>query len=100
MFIWWGEGLIQFYNDAYRQTMGPERHPSALGQGGRECWAELWDLIGPQIEQVMSGGGPTWHENQPVPGTRYWRRVGGHRAPGIHCVPGHVGAGGVRFVFV
>src|SRR5258708_6773908 len=32
MFIWWGSELIQFYNDAYRQTMGPERHPSALGQ--------------------------------------------------------------------
>ena len=63
MFIWWGEELIQFYNDAYRQTMGPERHPSALGQGGRECWAEIWDIIGPQIEQVMSGGGATWHEN-------------------------------------
>src|SRR5665811_1105863 len=22
MFIWWGPELIQFYNDAYRQTMG------------------------------------------------------------------------------
>ena len=41
MFIWWGPDLIQFYNDAYRQTMGPERHPSALGQKGRECWAEI-----------------------------------------------------------
>ena len=70
MFIWWGEGLIQFYNDAYRQTMGPERHPSALGQGGRECWAEIWDIIGPQIEQVLGGGGATWHENQLVPVTR------------------------------
>src|ERR1700726_1662133 len=57
MFIWWGEELIQFYNDAYRQTMGPERHPSALGQRGRECWAEIWPIIGPQIEQVMRGGG-------------------------------------------
>src|SRR6202166_1207612 len=73
MFIWWGEELIQFYNDAYRQTMGPERHPSALGQGGRECWAEIWDIIGPQIEQVMSGGGATWHENQLVPVTRHGR---------------------------
>src|ERR1043166_3894385 len=54
MFIWWGPELIQFYNDAYRQTMGPERHPSALGQRGRECWAEIWPIIGPQIEQVMS----------------------------------------------
>src|ERR1700716_2776948 len=71
MFIWWGPELIQFYNDAYRQTMGPERHPSALGQGGRECWAEIWDIIGPQIEQVMSGGGATWHENQLVPVTRH-----------------------------
>jgi PAS domain S-box-containing protein len=71
MFIWWGPKLIQFYNDAYRQTMGPERHPSALGQGGRECWAEIWHVIGPQIEQVMSGGGATWHENQLVPVTRH-----------------------------
>src|SRR5665213_172387 len=71
MFIWWGPNRIQFYNDAYRQTMGPERHPSALGQGGRECWAEIWPIIGPQIEQVMSGGGATWHENQLIPVTRH-----------------------------
>jgi PAS domain S-box-containing protein len=70
MFIWWGPELIQFYNDAYRQTMGPERHPSALGQRGRECWAEIWPIIGPQIEQVMSGGGATWNEKQLVPVTR------------------------------
>src|SRR5437868_5374874 len=73
MFIWWGPQLIQFYNDAYRQTMGPERHPGALGQRGRECWAEIWPIIGPQIEQVMSGGGATWHENQLVPVTRHGR---------------------------
>jgi len=73
MFIWWGPELIQFYNDAYRQTMGPERHPSALGQRGRDCWAEIWDIIGPQIEQVMGGGGATWHEDQLVPVTRHGR---------------------------
>jgi PAS domain S-box-containing protein len=71
MLIWWGDELIQIYNDAYRQTMGPERHPSALGQRGRECWAEIWDVIAPQIERVMSGGGATWHENQLVPVTRH-----------------------------
>ncbi len=74
MFIWWGPDLIQFYNDAYRQTMGPERHPQALGQPGRKCWAEIWDIIGPQIEQVMSGGGATWHEDHLVPVTRHGRR--------------------------
>lgn len=74
MFIWWGPDLIQFYNDAYRETMGPERHPSALGGRGRECWAEIWDIIGPQIEYVMSGQGATWNEDQLVPVTRHGRR--------------------------
>lgn len=74
MFIWWGPELIQFYNDAYRQTMGPERHPSALGARGRDCWAEIWDIIGPQIEHVMAGHGATWHEDQLVPVTRHGRR--------------------------
>ena len=74
MFIWWGPELIQFYNDAYRETMGPERHPSALGQRGRECWDEIWDIIGPQIEYVMAGKGATWHEDQLVPVTRHGRR--------------------------
>lgn len=74
MFIWWGKDLIQFYNDAYRKTMGPERHPSALGQRGRECWDEIWDIIGPQIEFVMAGGGATWHEDQLVPVTRHGSR--------------------------
>ena len=74
MFIWWGPDLIQFYNDAYRRSIGPERHPSAIGQKGRECWAEIWPIIGPQIEQVMSGRGPTWNENHLVPITRSGKR--------------------------
>ena len=74
MFIWWGPELIQFYNDAYRETMGPERHPSALGARGRECWDEIWDIIGPQIDYVMAGKGATWHEDQLVPVTRHGRR--------------------------
>jgi two-component sensor histidine kinase len=74
MFIWWGEELIQLYNDAYRETMGPERHPSALGARGRECWAEIWDIIGPQIDYVMAGKGATWHEDQLIPVTRHGRR--------------------------
>ena len=63
MFIWWGPELIQFYNDAYRQTMGPERHPAALGQRGRDCWEEIWPIIGGRFEgprirgTVIPGGG-------------------------------------------
>jgi two-component sensor histidine kinase len=74
MFIWWGPELIQFYNDAYRETMGPERHPSALGARGRECWDEIWDIIGPQIDYVLAGNGATWNEDQLVPVTRHGRR--------------------------
>jgi two-component sensor histidine kinase len=70
MFIWYGPNLIQFYNDAYRKTLGPERHPSALGQPGRACWAEIWNIIGPQIDYVMQGKGSTWDEERLVPVTR------------------------------
>lgn len=73
MFIFWGPDLIQFYNDAYRQTMGPERHPSALGQRGRECWEEIWPIIGPLIDFVMTGKGATWDEDRLVPVTRQGR---------------------------
>jgi PAS domain S-box-containing protein len=98
MFIWWGEELIQFYNDAYRQTMGPERHPSALGQRGGECWAEIWPIIGPQIEQVMSGGGATWHENQLVPVTRHGRLEQVYWTYGYSPIDEDDGIGGVLVV--
>lgn len=98
MFIWWGPDLIQFYNDAYRQTMGPERHPSALGQRGRECWAEIWHIIGPQIEQVMSGGGATWNEDQLVPVTRHGRLEQVYWTYGYSPIDEDDGIGGVLVV--
>jgi two-component sensor histidine kinase len=73
MYIFWGPELLCFYNDAYRQSIGPERHPQSLGQPARQVWDEVWSIIGPQIEQVMSGQGATWHENQLVPITRNGR---------------------------
>jgi len=98
MFIWWGPQLTQFYNDAYRQTMGPERHPSALGQAGRDCWAEIWHIIGPQIEQVMTGGGATWHENQLVPVTRHGRLDQVYWTYGYSPIDEGDGIGGVLVV--
>ena len=68
--VWWGPGLIQLYNDAYAPLIGSERHPSSLGQGAQECWAEIWPIIGPQIAKVMQGDGGAWHENALVPVTR------------------------------
>jgi PAS domain-containing protein len=74
MLIWWGSELIQLYNDAYRRSLGTERHPSALGQRGRDCWVEVWHIIGAQIAQVMANQGATWNENQLVPTTRDGRQ--------------------------
>lgn len=67
MFLWWGNELTQFYNDAYRPSIRSDKHPKALGQAGRECWPEIWPIIGPQIEAVMTRGESTWHEDQLVP---------------------------------
>jgi PAS domain S-box-containing protein len=74
IFVFWGPELICFYNDAYRQSLGPEKHPSMLGARGREVWDEIWPIIGPQIEMVLSGGGATWFEDHLVPITRHGRR--------------------------
>jgi signal transduction histidine kinase/ActR/RegA family two-component response regulator len=74
MYIWWGDDCACLYNDAYRLTLGSERHPGSLGLPAREVWAEIWDLIGPQIEHVRSGLGATWNEDRLVPVTRHGRR--------------------------
>ncbi len=67
MFLWWGPELIQFYNDGYRPSIRADKHPSAVGQRGQECWPEIWPIIGPQIEAVMNQGESTWNINQLVP---------------------------------
>jgi PAS domain S-box-containing protein len=68
MFLFWGPELVQLYNDAYRPSLGGGgRHPRALGMRGREFWTDIWDAIGPQIEQVMTTGEATWHEDQYLP---------------------------------
>ncbi len=74
MYIFWGEDGICFYNDPYRRSIGPERHPGSLGLPAREVWEEIWHIIGPEVDQVMSGLGGTWSENKLVPITRNGRR--------------------------
>ncbi|HVJ06722.1 MAG TPA: PAS domain-containing protein [Candidatus Saccharimonadales bacterium] len=67
MFLWWGPELIQFYNDAYRPSMGEDKHPRALGQRGKECWEEIWPIIGPEIDRVRRLGEAIWNVNKLVP---------------------------------
>lgn len=68
MFLWWGPELIQFYNDAYRPSLGHNgKHPAALGQKGEECWPEIWDFLKPNIQEVFNEGKSVKYEDQLVP---------------------------------
>src|SRR4249920_541306 len=67
MFLWWGPELVQIYNDGYLPSFGDGKHPAAMGQPGRDCWREIWPIIWPQIDDVMSRGQSSWHEDQLVP---------------------------------
>ncbi len=68
MFLFWGPELICLYNDAYRPSLGKNgKHPDILGMPAQEAWVEIWPIISPLIDQVLSGGGATWHEDQLVP---------------------------------
>ncbi|HET7669499.1 MAG TPA: ATP-binding protein [Burkholderiales bacterium] len=61
MFVWWGRGLINIYNDSYVPILG-EKHPQALGRPARETWSEIWPDVGPQADLVMNEGRATWNE--------------------------------------
>ncbi|MBC7692422.1 MAG: PAS domain-containing protein [Methylotenera sp.] len=67
MFLFWGPDALCFYNDAYLPSFGQGKHPAAMGQPGQQCWPEIWSIIGPQIEDVMERGVPSWHVDHLVP---------------------------------
>ena len=53
--VHWGPDLRTLYNDVYAPALA-ERHPWALGQPFRDVWAEIWDVLGPQIGSVLETG--------------------------------------------
>ena len=62
MWMGWGPELTFFCNDTYRrQTLG-KKYPWAIGRPAREVWAEIWDVIGPRIQHVLTSGEATWDE--------------------------------------
>ncbi|QJW84010.1 hypothetical protein HK414_08970 [Ramlibacter terrae] len=58
MFVWWGDALVNIYNDAYIPVLG-KKHPGAFGQPARQWWSDIWDVLGSQVEEVMVHGRPT-----------------------------------------
>jgi PAS domain S-box-containing protein len=65
MWMGWGPELTFFYNDAYRPTLGT-KHPWALGKPSREVWKEIWNDIGPRIEEVLTTGRATYDQDLPL----------------------------------
>jgi signal transduction histidine kinase/CheY-like chemotaxis protein len=61
MFIWWGDALINLYNDAYIGIL-QAKHPGALGQPASIVWREIWDQVGPRAEQAMRQNVGTYDE--------------------------------------
>ncbi|MDB5104832.1 MAG: chemotaxis protein CheY [Fibrobacteres bacterium] len=61
MFVWWGDRLINLYNDAYKSIVGG-KHPQALGQPASEVWKEIWDQVGPRAKATMGGTEGTYDE--------------------------------------
>ncbi|MGC2298477.1 MAG: PAS domain-containing protein, partial [Acidobacteriaceae bacterium] len=69
MLAFFGPSLIQIYNDAFLPLLA-EKHPKALGQPARECWADAWPVVGPQVEAALLQGTPAFHQNVLVPVVR------------------------------
>ncbi|WP_282075856.1 PAS domain-containing sensor histidine kinase [Maribacter aquivivus] len=68
MFLFWGEALKGFYNDAYRPILGVDgKHPYILGLNGKESWAEIWEDIEPMLKVVTDKGESIWRENLLIP---------------------------------
>ncbi|HLH09847.1 MAG TPA: ATP-binding protein [Terriglobales bacterium] len=61
MFVWWGDDLINLYNDAYKSILGG-KHPQALGQPAKLVWREIWDQVGPRAETAMRSNEGTYDE--------------------------------------
>jgi signal transduction histidine kinase len=69
MVLFWGADYIQFYNDAYRPSLGQVgKHPVALGQAGPTCWPEIWSSFAqPLFERIIETKEAVYSENQLVP---------------------------------
>jgi signal transduction histidine kinase len=61
--LWWGPDYIQIYNDHYIPILGSKHPQQALGKPFRECWHEVFDILGPLVDKPFNGGPATWTED-------------------------------------
>jgi signal transduction histidine kinase len=61
MFVWWGDQLINLYNDAYKAIVGG-KHPEALAQPASVVWSEIWSDVEPRARSAMQRNEGTYDE--------------------------------------
>ncbi|HTM00973.1 MAG TPA: ATP-binding protein [Candidatus Omnitrophota bacterium] len=94
LLLWWGPDYCQIYNDAYRPILG-SKHPRSMGQPTRECWTEIWDVLGPLIDTPYRGGDPTWMEDLALEINRHGFLEETHFTVAYSPVPDDTAPGGI-----
>jgi signal transduction histidine kinase/DNA-binding response OmpR family regulator len=62
MLLWWGDELVQIYNEAYRRLVG-SKHPESMGQRAALSWAEVWEDLGPRVALVRDSAEANFEED-------------------------------------
>ncbi len=68
--IYWGRELVLLYNDEWSPIPG-EKHPGVLGRSAHEAWPEIWHIIAPLFDRVMTTGEATRSRDQLLPMHRH-----------------------------
>lgn len=57
MFLFWGDQLTQFHNNAFEELFRNKVDiASCFGKSARHCWKEVLETIDPVLERVLNGG--------------------------------------------
>ena len=61
MFVWWGEELLNFHNDACQGLLDLE---PVAGEPASQVWREIWDQLGPHVAAIMRPDGGSAEDAQ------------------------------------
>lgn len=62
LIVWWGPELTMLYNEPYIEHL-QNKHPNSFGTPGQAVWTEIWDIVGPMLQGVLSNGEATYNDN-------------------------------------
>ena len=96
--LFWGPRLVCLYNDAFRHSLGPEKHPGVLGQPLRIAFPESYPLMEPEFAGVLAGEGAIWRENRLIPIHRHGVLTDAYWTYAADPIADGDGIGGVLFV--